>query len=141
MATTPNFTWPTPNDTDQLADGASAIRSLGDAADQSLYEATVAFSAAASDSITVDFESERFVTRDVSGTAVAIAGTAYAEGRRTELRLVGGTAVASITYPAQWTFVGTAAGTSLGTATTALITATSFGTAESDVVATWHLEV
>jgi len=33
MATTPTFGWPTPDDTDQLADGAAAIRNLGDAAD------------------------------------------------------------------------------------------------------------
>ena len=33
MATTPNFGWPTPDDTDLVRDGAAAIRALGDAID------------------------------------------------------------------------------------------------------------
>ena len=33
MATTPNRSWPTPDDTDLVRDGASAIRALGDAID------------------------------------------------------------------------------------------------------------
>lgn len=35
MATTTNFNWPTPNDTDLVKDGASAIRSLGSSIDSS----------------------------------------------------------------------------------------------------------
>lgn len=33
MATTPNYDWPTPDDTDLVRDGAEAIRNLGDAID------------------------------------------------------------------------------------------------------------
>lgn len=33
MATTPKFGWPTPDNTDRVADGASAMRALGDAID------------------------------------------------------------------------------------------------------------
>lgn len=43
MATTPNYTWPTPNDTDQIADGASAIRALGDAIDATVFAQSVGF--------------------------------------------------------------------------------------------------
>lgn len=185
MATTPNYTWPTPNDTDQLADGASAIRALGDAIDATVFAQSTAITAiegdvatngsaittlqsdvasklplaggtvtgnilaqnieldvttAGSDTITLDFAGDGFVSRAVGGTAVTISGTSYGNGRTATLRLVGGTAVASITVPAEWTFVGSAAGTSLGTATTAILTATAFGTAASDVVAAYAEE-
>lgn len=36
MATTPNFNWPTPDDTDLVRDGAAAIRNLGDAIDSTV---------------------------------------------------------------------------------------------------------
>lgn len=36
MAITPNFGFPTPDDTDQVSDGAAAIRALGDAIDAAL---------------------------------------------------------------------------------------------------------
>jgi hypothetical protein len=36
MATTPNFGWPTPDDTDLVRNGAAAIRSLGDAIDNTV---------------------------------------------------------------------------------------------------------
>lgn len=38
MANTTNFNWPTPNDTDLVKDGASAIRSLGSAIDTSMLD-------------------------------------------------------------------------------------------------------
>lgn len=178
MATTPNYTWPTPNDTDQLADGASAIRALGDAVDSTVFAQSTAIAAngsaittlqsdvatklplaggtvtgnilaqnvalevttAGSDTITLNFDGDGFVSRAVGGTAVTISGSSYGNGRTATLRLVGGTAVASITVPAEWTFVGSAAGTSLGTATTAILTATAFGTSASDVVAAYAEE-
>lgn len=42
MATTPTHDWPTPDNVDRVADGASAIRALGDAidADVPLFYAT-----------------------------------------------------------------------------------------------------
>ena len=36
MATTPEHAWPTPDNVDRVADGASAIRALGDAIDADL---------------------------------------------------------------------------------------------------------
>jgi hypothetical protein len=38
MATTPNFSWPTPDNTDVVKNGALAIRTLGDAIDASLVD-------------------------------------------------------------------------------------------------------
>lgn len=37
MAVTPNYSWPTPNDTDDANQGAAAIRSLGTAIDATVY--------------------------------------------------------------------------------------------------------
>jgi hypothetical protein len=37
MATTPNYSWPTPDDTDLVRDGAAAIRALGSAVDTTVF--------------------------------------------------------------------------------------------------------
>ena len=39
MATTTNYSWTTPNDSDPFKQGASAIRTLGSAVDTTLYTA------------------------------------------------------------------------------------------------------
>lgn len=41
MSTTPNYGWPTPDDTDLVKDGAAAIRALGDAADATVSAVTI----------------------------------------------------------------------------------------------------
>jgi hypothetical protein len=42
MATSPNFGWPEPNDSDFVKDGALAIRTLGDAIDSTVYSIDLA---------------------------------------------------------------------------------------------------
>jgi hypothetical protein len=37
MATTPEYGWPTPNDSDYVKNGAEAMRNLGDAIDSTVY--------------------------------------------------------------------------------------------------------
>ena len=37
MALSPNYSWPEPNDSDFVKNGADAIRDLGDAIDATLY--------------------------------------------------------------------------------------------------------
>ena len=37
MALSPNYSWPEPDDSDFVKDGAGAIRDLGDAADSTVY--------------------------------------------------------------------------------------------------------
>jgi hypothetical protein len=39
MATTTNYNWATPDDTDLVKDGASAIRTLGSSADTTVAQA------------------------------------------------------------------------------------------------------
>jgi hypothetical protein len=172
MATTPNFGWPTPDDTDQVSEGAAAIRGLGDAIDSSVTAQGTAITGlesgldgkvakagdtmtgglvapnvglgvttAGSDTIALDFSTgDGFVSRQVTGTAVVVTGSNYAAGRTKTLRIVGGTAVASLAVPSEWVFVGQAAGTALGTAVTAVLTATAFGTTASSVVAAFAEE-
>lgn len=138
MATTPNFGWPTPDDTDQLSDGAAAIRNLGDAIDASVASLGIGVTVASSDTIDLDFGTgDEFLTRTVSGTDVEIAATQYEPGRTKTVRIIGGADVASLSVPSEWVFVGQAAGTAIAAETTVLITAISFGTAETDVVATF----
>lgn len=77
------------------------------------------------------------ISHQVTGTAVSFTGAGYTVGSTRTVRMLGGTAVASVSFPAGWVFVGSAAGTSIGTATTVVVTATSFGTAASNVVAAY----
>ena len=169
MATTPTFGWPTPDDTDQLSDGAAAIRNLGDAADATATAQGTAITGlqtgkvskagdtmtgglaapnvklgvttSSSDTVALDYSTgDGFISRQVAGTAVVITGANYAAGATKTVRLIGGTAVASLAVPSDWVFVGSAAGTALGTAVTAVVTATAFGTTESSVVAAFAEE-
>jgi len=169
MAVTPNFSWPTPDDSDAVSQGAAAIRSLGTAVDATVYAQGTAVTGleaskvdvagdtmtgiltapnvflgvdtAGSDTVALDFAADDgFVTRAVGGTAVTVTGSNYAAGRTKTVRFVGGTAVASLTVPAGWTVVGNAVGVEIGTAVTAVLSATAFGTAEADVVAAWAEE-
>ena len=96
---------------------------------------------AGSDTVDLDFSTETpLVSRQVSGTAVSVTGSSYEAGVTRTLRLVGGTASATVSVPGDWVFVGGAAGTALGSAVTAIITATAFGTAATDVVAAYAEE-
>jgi len=162
MAVTPNFSWPTPDDSDAVSQGAAAIRALGTAIDGTVYaQGTAAVQVSGdtmtgilsapnvflgvesvgSDTVALDFAADDgFVSRSVGGTAVVVTGSNYGAGRTKTVRFVGGTAVASLSVPSEWTFVGQAVGASIGTAVTCVLSATSFGTAASDVVAAWAEE-
>lgn len=105
-------------------------------------EVPLSVEASGSDTIALDFSTGAgFVTRTASGTAVSITGSNYTLGSTRTVRLIGGASVASLSVPADWTFVGTAAGTALGTAVAAVVTATCFGTAATDVIAAYAEQV
>lgn len=53
MPTTPNYSWPTPADSDYVKDGASAIRVLGDSIDTDLKQVADSVSSAAWSATTV----------------------------------------------------------------------------------------
>jgi hypothetical protein len=87
MATTTNYSWDTPDDTDLVKDGALAIRDLGQDIDTSLYNITTgknvgmvllnttSFSAVSSQNITTvfnaDYENYRIVYRFTKSTSAA----------------------------------------------------------------------
>lgn len=169
MAITPNFGFPTPDDTDQVSDGAAAIRALGDAVDAQVFiqqtditgleddkvakagdtmtgqlvapNVALGVETAGSDTVALDFATgDGFVSRQVSTSTVTVTGVNYQPGRTKTIRFVGGGSVASLTVPSDWTFVGGAVGTAIGTAVTAVLTATAFGTTEGSVVAAYAEE-
>jgi hypothetical protein len=53
MASTPNFAWPTPDDTDPVGDGALDMRSLGDAIDSTLGSAWITYTPTLVQAVTV----------------------------------------------------------------------------------------
>ena len=77
MATTPTHDWPTPDNVDRVADGASAIRALGDAIDADVplfytYSGSVgSLVATAAGTLAVTFPASYFTaTPTVIGTAL-----------------------------------------------------------------------
>lgn len=96
---------------------------------------------AGSNSVTVDFSTETpLISRTASSGTVTITASNYAEGVTRTIRIVAGTATAPLSIPAGWVFVGNAAGTVIAANKTAIITATSFGTAASNVVAAYAVQ-
>lgn len=75
MANTPRRSWPTPDNTDRVADGASAMRALGDAIDNGLpvfevIEDTVtSITAGSTNSATFTFAGSYAAAPAVIGTA------------------------------------------------------------------------
>lgn len=69
MATTSNYSWPTPDDSDDARDGAAAIRALGSAIDQTVFDA----SAAAAPLLFVEKSASADYTIDVSDVSKVVA--------------------------------------------------------------------
>lgn len=90
---------------------------------------------------TLDFvNGPLLVSHQVSEASVSVEALNYVPGSSRTVRFVGGTAVASLDLPNDWVFVGNAAGTAIGTAVTVVVTATSFGSDASQVVAAYAEE-
>jgi hypothetical protein len=118
----------------------SAIVLVEDEVD-SLQAGVVSLGTSTGGTASLDFTSgEVLRSHVISGGAVTITGSNYVPGSTRTLRLFDGTAVASLSLPPEWVFVGNAAGTAIGTATTVIVTATSFGTVASSVVAAYAEE-
>lgn len=125
---------------DDIEQAETDIATQGSAIDF-LESGAVTFGTSSGGTASLNFATgEVLRSHQVSGTAVAVAASNYVAGSTRTLRILGGTAVAGLTVPSGWVFVGNAAGTSVGTATTVIVTATCFGTAEADVVAAYAVE-
>ena len=99
MATTPTHDWPTPDNVDRVADGASAIRALGDAIDATvplIYAATGTVGtlvASGSGSVAVTFPVGLFATTPIINVTPATNIAAAASSSITGISAAGCTVV------------------------------------------------
>jgi hypothetical protein len=96
------------------------------------------FVTAASDSIALDFETDKVVSRAAAG-AVTFTGTNYTAGKSISVRVVAGGSARNLTFPSDWKFVSFKP-TQLASGKVGVLAVTSFGTAAGDVVAAWAAE-
>jgi hypothetical protein len=87
-------------------------------------------------SVALDFDGDGFQTCSLTGD-ITFTTSNLAAGRSKTLRIVGDGSLRSFTFPAGWTFVGAAAPASLAANKVAVLTLTSFGTTDADVVAAY----
>jgi hypothetical protein len=81
-----------------------------------------------------DFRTQAALTGDIIYTA-----SNYAAGRSITIRVTNGVTLRTLTFPAGWKFVG-AKPTNIAASKVGVLTLTSFGTVEADVVAAWSVE-
>lgn len=78
--------------------------------------------------------------------SIAITGTLTATtltptiGKNVEIKITGGASIRSLTWPAGWTWVGSAAPTTLAANKMALLTLLCFGTTDNDIIARWYVQ-
>lgn len=119
---------------------ASAVALTGGIAGLDVYQAnndTIVYGA----SIQLEFATTAKTTQTISlGGDLTLTTTNLASGRCKFLRLVGHTSDATLTVPAGWKFVNSAAPSSLAANKVALLFLLSFGTADSAVVASYAVQ-
>jgi hypothetical protein len=123
---------------DLVRDWPGLSEDVADAVAAGLTAAGPEFVTAASDSIALDFETDKVITRAAAG-AVTFTGTNYTAGKSISVRVVAGGAARDLTFPADWKFVSFKP-TELASGKVGVLAATSFGTAAGDVVAAWAAE-
>lgn len=96
-----------------------------------------------SGTITVDLSSSMLqTTGTLTGNITSLVTSNRAAGRSATLRIINGGTNRTITYSASWRWVGTqpASGFTLNANKIGILSLTSFGTAETDIVAAWAVE-
>lgn len=93
-----------------------------------------------SNSVAIDFsDNVPFEKRVVSGDIV-FTGSNYSEGITKQILLEGDSVKRNLTFPAEWNFVNNDKPVSIGANKDNLLSLYSFGTSESNVIATWEGE-
>jgi hypothetical protein len=87
----------------------------------------------------INFLASCFQTLNVTGNLTFAGGSNLAAGRSATLRLKA-TVLSTLTFPAGWTFVGSGAPASIAAGKTAILSLTSFGTTDADVVAAYSVQ-
>lgn len=90
-------------------------------------------------SVAVDFDADGFKTVTLAGD-IEFTTSNLAAGRSKTIRIVGDSSTRAFTFPASWKFVGAAAPASLAANKVAILTLTSFGTTDADVIAAYAAE-
>jgi hypothetical protein len=125
----------------------SAVVALGSAVDvveadvDALQQDRVGVLTAGSNGVAISFATETpLITRSASAGTVTLTGSDYVAGVTRTVRIVAGGTAHPLVVPVDWKFVGSAVGTAIAANKTAIITATSFGTVATSVVAAYAVE-
>lgn len=90
-------------------------------------------------SVVLDFDGNGFQTVTLTGV-IEFTTSNLAAGRSKTVRIIGDSSERALTFPAGWTFVGAAAPATLAANKDAVLTLTSFGTTDANVVAAYAVE-
>ena len=91
-------------------------------------------------SVVLDFSGADFQTVTLAGD-ITFTTSNLAAGRSTTVRIIGDGSSRTLAFPAGWIFVGAAAPTALAANKVAVLTMTSFGTADANVVAAYSAQI
>ena len=94
-----------------------------------------------SSTVTLNFSESvsEYQTLNLTGN-VTLATSNLVAGRPLQVRIVSDGSIRNLTFPAGWTFVGSAAPTTIAASKTALLTIISYGTTDANVVARWLVQ-
>lgn len=90
-------------------------------------------------SVALNFTGSPYQTVTLTGV-ITFTTSNLAAGRSKTIRVVGDASNRALTFPAGWKFVGAEAPTELASGKTAILTLTSFGTTDANVVAAYAVE-
>jgi hypothetical protein len=103
-----------------------------------IENASLAVDTAGSNTVNLDFSSDRLVNRTATG-AVTFTGSNYTGGKSVTVRVVAGASSRDLTFPADWKFVSIKP-TALAANKVGVLATTAFGSAATDVIAAWAFE-
>ena len=93
------------------------------------------FITGASNTVAIDLSTDSIITRTATGD-VTFTGSNYTAGKSATVRLLTGGTTRTLTFPSGWVWASVEP-TELLANETGILTVTSFGTVEADVVAAW----
>lgn len=91
--------------------------------------------------VNLDFSATLPVYRSITLAGdLTLTGSNYGLGRQVSLRIVADGSTRTLTFPAGWTFIGAAAPADIAAGKTAILSMTTYGSTEGDVVAAYSVE-